>query len=226
MPDIDVPTTCLLDPDGDIVRYLSSSGRGRLHPGWACYHTQMWTVDLGGVTFGVVGMAVGASFAVLVAEQLSACGSTLILSVTSAGRIDQDLSTPCFVLIDKALRDEGTSHHYQPPAQWGHLRQDLRDRLTGAFGELSEPVRVRSSWTTDAPYRETATAIAHAEQLGVACVEMEAAGLYAYAAARHAVVVCLRTSPTQWPPPATTSKRVKTPVLTPLWPCVVPPHLL
>ena len=191
LPDIEVPAICLLDPDGDIVRHLSTSGRGRLHPGWACYHTQMWTVDLHGVTIGVVGMAVGASFAVLIAEQLAASGATVVLSITSAGRIDEQLSTPSFVLIERALRDEGTSHHYQPPAQWSHLREDLRDRLlSGAFDTLTEPVHLRSSWTTDAPYRETATAIAHAEALGIACVEMEAAGLYAYAAARGALVVC------------------------------------
>lgn len=47
-----------------------------------------------------------------------------------------------------------------------------------------------SSWITDAPYRQTASAIASAQQLGVDCVEMEAAGLYAYATARDAAVVC------------------------------------
>jgi len=50
------------------VRYVDASGRGHLHHGWACYHTEMWTVDLDGVDIGVVGMAVGAPFAVLVAE--------------------------------------------------------------------------------------------------------------------------------------------------------------
>jgi purine-nucleoside phosphorylase len=48
-----------------------------------------------------------------------------------------------------------------------------------------------ASWTTDAPYRETATAIAVAEAEGIACVEMEAAALYAYATARQRQVVCL-----------------------------------
>ena len=32
----DVPRVALLDPDGDIVRGVSRSGRGRRHPGWAC----------------------------------------------------------------------------------------------------------------------------------------------------------------------------------------------
>ncbi len=181
---------CLLDPDGDIVRHLQASGRGQQHPGWACYHTDMWTADVDGLLIGVVGMAVGASFAVLVAEQLAASGATLVLSITSAGRIAPQLDTPCFVLIERALRDEGTSHHYQPPARWSHLDQRLWASLAGAFIGLSEPVLTGSSWTTDAPYRETAAAIAHARELGAACVEMEAAGLYAYAAARQAAVVC------------------------------------
>jgi hypothetical protein len=41
-----VPAVRLLDPDGDIVRYLKSGGRGRQHEGWACYHTEMWIVDV------------------------------------------------------------------------------------------------------------------------------------------------------------------------------------
>jgi uridine phosphorylase len=188
---LDVPAVCLLDPDGDIVRYLQVSGHGRRHPGWACYHTEMWTVDVADLAIGVVGMAVGAPFAVLVAEQLVASGATLVVSITSAGRIAPQLRVPCFVLIERALRDEGTSHHYQPPAQWSYLQPRLQAALAGAFTNLAEPVLTGTSWTTDAPYRETAAAIAHAQELGVACVEMEAAGLYAYAAARSAAVVCL-----------------------------------
>ena len=53
------------------------------------------------------------------------------------------------------------------------------------------PLRAGSSWTTDAPYRETAAAIATARAAGIDCVEMEAAALYAYATARHRDVVCL-----------------------------------
>jgi uridine phosphorylase len=191
LPDIDVPAVALLDPDGDIVRHLARTGRGRRHPGWACYHTDMWTVDVDGTEIGVVGMAVGAPFVVLVAEQLAASGAELVISITSAGQISPIGSLPCFVLIDRALRDEGTSAHYLPPDRWSHLDEKLAAKLDGAFTALPEPVLTGSSWTTDAPYRETATAIAAAEAAGVACVEMEAAALYAYATARQRSVVCL-----------------------------------
>lgn len=191
LPEVAVPRVCLLDPDGDIVRLLASNGRGRRHDGWACYHTEMWTVDLDGVPVGVVGMAVGAPFAVLVAEQLAASGAELVVSITSAGQIGSLPTTPCFVLIDRALRDEGTSVHYAPPARWSSIDEHLAAALGGAFGGLPVPVVTGASWTTDAPYRETRTAIAEAEAAGVTCVEMEAAALYAYARARGRAVVCL-----------------------------------
>ncbi len=35
LADLSVPAVCLLDPDGDIVRYLAATGRGRRHAGWA-----------------------------------------------------------------------------------------------------------------------------------------------------------------------------------------------
>jgi purine-nucleoside phosphorylase len=47
-----------------------------------------------------------------------------------------------------------------------------------------------ATWTTDAPFRETASAIAHYQQLGIDAVEMEAAALYAFAAATKRSVVC------------------------------------
>jgi len=49
---------------------------------------------------------------------------------------------------------------------------------------------VGASWTTDAPFRETEEAIEAARSKGILAVEMEAAGLYAFAEARHKAVLC------------------------------------
>jgi uridine phosphorylase len=196
LPDLPVPKVCLLDPDGDIADHLSRTGTGQLHPGWACYHTRMWTTEIDGLTVGVVGSAVGAPFAVLVAEQLAASGADLVISITSAGQLTPIAEPPHFVLIDRALRDEGTSAHYQPPATWSHLGQHLDIALTQALSTVPQTRAAQTvlrgpSWTTDAPYRETGDAIAAARAAGAVCVEMEAAALYAYAAARGRDVVCL-----------------------------------
>ena len=189
-PDVAVPTVCLLDPDGDIVRHLAATGRSAEHPGWACYHTTLWTFDLAGTEVGVIGCAVGAAFAVLIAEQLAVSGCELLISVTSSGSITRVAEPPFFVIIDKALRDEGTSHHYLSPQTWSPAPAHLLGRLDGLSG-LAQPVVTGATWTTDAPYRETAEAIAHAESLGIVGVEMEAAALYAFATTQQFDLICV-----------------------------------
>lgn len=193
LPTTSVPQVCVLDPDGDIVRQLKRTGACRPHEGWACYHSELLAFDLDKFgEVGVVGCAVGASFAVLVAEQLFASGCKFLISVTSAGQITDNGPTPYFVLIDRALRDEGTSYHYLPPSQFANAPDAaLFDRIGEAVSGLSGiAVHRGATWTTDAPYRETEVAITLARQQGVLAVEMEAAALYAFAAARHQPVVC------------------------------------
>jgi len=120
LTDESVPEICILDPDGDLQRQLRRDGRSAACRGWACYHTELDAFAFNGERFGIIGCAVGASFAVLVAEQLFASGCKLLLSVTSAGQIAGEGPTNYFVLIDAALRDEGTSHHYIPPSAASH----------------------------------------------------------------------------------------------------------
>ena len=185
-----VPDVCLLDPDGDIVRRLSAEGRARRHDGWVCYHTDLYVFEESGLTLGVVGCAVGSSFAVLVAEELFASGCKLLISVTSSGQIMPLQAPPYFIVIDRALRDEGTSYHYMPPEAYSYAPEALIGVLEGAFDDLGVPVLRGATWTTDAPFRETGDAIESMRRRGLLAVEMEAAALYAFARARGRPVVC------------------------------------
>lgn len=185
-----VPAVCVLDPDGDIVRELVASGRARRDPAWGCYHTELFVVD-DGTRFGIVGGAVGAPFAVLVAEELFASGCALLVSITSAGQIAPVGTPPYFVLIDRALRDEGTSHHYLPAARFAAADPDLVAWAQNALATAGVGIECGASWTTDAPFRETASLIAARRAEGVLVVEMEAAALYAFARARQRAVLCV-----------------------------------
>ena len=89
-----VPEICLLDPDGDVVRYLQQTGRGHRSQSWACYHTELWETEVDDSPVGVIGNAVGAPFAVLVAEELFASSCGLLVSVTSAGQLDPAMTLP------------------------------------------------------------------------------------------------------------------------------------
>ncbi|MCB0483691.1 MAG: hypothetical protein KDC37_03935, partial [Flavobacteriales bacterium] len=70
--------------------------------------------EIDGQALGIVPYAVGASYAVLVAEQLFVSGCELLISITSAGIIGDIDEEKGFALITEAVRDEGTSYHYLP----------------------------------------------------------------------------------------------------------------
>jgi uridine phosphorylase len=190
LPAADVPEICVLDPDGDIVRRLADAGKSRRAAAWPCYHTELDEFAQDGERFGIIGRAVGAPFAVLVAEQLFASGCRLLISMTSAGQIVARGPTPYFVLIDRALRDEGTSYHYLPPAEFAAADRALVESVMPAMARLAPPVYRGASWTTDAPFRETAAAIARCRARDILAVEMEAAALYAFAESRRRPVLC------------------------------------
>jgi uridine phosphorylase len=186
-----VPDICVLDPDGDIVRHLVATNHARRLTSWACYHTDLFAFEREGVEYGVVGCAVGAAFAVLVAEELFVSGCKLLIGITSAGQIAPVQPPPYFVILDRALRDEGTSYHYLPPAEYSLADAGLVRIAEESLAAAGMTVLVGAAWTTDAPFRETAEAIATAKAEGILAVEMEAAALYAFAAARHQPVLCL-----------------------------------
>jgi uridine phosphorylase len=172
-----------------MVRQLIRGGRAQRDPAWACYHTDLFRVP-GQVELGIIGCAVGAPFAVLIAEELFASGCGLLISMTSAGQLAPIRAPPYFVLIDKALRDEGTSYHYVPPAEFSHADPLLLERVTKGCSELGLAVQRGATWTTDAPFRETAEAISLMRNKGLLAVEMEAAALYAFSKAREKPVLC------------------------------------
>ncbi|MBI4537494.1 MAG: nucleoside phosphorylase [candidate division NC10 bacterium] len=191
LPRGQVPRICVLDPDGDIVRWLVATRRAERSLQWACYHTDLYSFAQDDMRFGIVGCAVGASFAVLVAEELFSSGCELLISVTSAGQIAEPKEPPYFVLIEKALRDEGTSYHYLPPGDFSRIAPGLLRTVEGVFTQTAMPLFRGATWTTDAPFRETASAVARCRDLGIMAVEMEAAALYAFADATQKSVVCL-----------------------------------
>ncbi len=187
----EVPAICVLDPDGDLERHLHACGELRDDANWGCFHTRLAIREGPGGEFGIIGRAVGAAFSVLLAEQLFASGCRFLISLSSAGQVVDLGQPPYFVVIDRALRDEGTSYHYLPPGRFADADGQLLERMLPALTATGVPLHVGPSWTTDAPFRETEAKIARRRVEGLLTVEMEAAGLYAYATAQRKPVLCL-----------------------------------
>lgn len=184
LADTAVPAVCVLEFDGDLTDWLVARQLARPWPTWACFHTPMFAIDVDGQPCGIVPRTIGGPYAVLVAEQLAASGAQVIVGLTSAGRVCPDLRIPSLVVATSAVRDEGTSYHYLHPQQTVEAPDAVADCLHEALRRLGVSVTQGRVWTTDAPYRETRQQLEHHAANGVLAVEMQAASLFAFSAAR------------------------------------------
>jgi uridine phosphorylase len=185
-----VPAVCLLDPDGDLAEYLLKNNLASKNDCWACYHSTLYDFNLGSNSMGIIPCIVGSSYAVLVAEQLFVSGCKLLISVTSAGIINKLNKEKKFALITSAVRDEGTSYHYLSPEKPALLNDQLAHLLNSNNPGEDCPFFNATSWTTDAPYRETQSVINTMMKANVTCVEMEASALYALSEVKNYSIIC------------------------------------
>jgi uridine phosphorylase len=109
-----------------------------------------------------------------VIEELAALGVKTIVGVGTAGGLSPDLEIGQTVVCSAAIRDEGTSHHYAPAGRWAVPDSDLLGALRATFPDAV----VGTSWTTDAPYRETAEEISAYRAEGILTVDMEASAIF------------------------------------------------
>ena len=95
----------------------------------------------------------------------------------SCGALDSEATEGKIIIPTQAYRDEGMSYHYAPPSDYMEIKNG--DRLAGIFEKLHLPFVKGRIWTTDAPYRETKTAVEKRKNDGCIAVEMELAGVQA-----------------------------------------------
>ena len=178
--DGEVPSLCVLEFDGDLTDKLIERDLVRPCESWPCFHTRMWLWPREDPSCGIVPRTIGGPYTVLVAEQLAVCGARGVVGLASAGRVSPDLPLPSVVVADEAIRDEGTSYHYLPPARTVKGNERVTDALEDTLPDAGLPVRRGLVWTTDAPYRETPSQLSRHAADGALAVEMQAASLFAF----------------------------------------------
>lgn len=155
--------------------------------------------------FCAFGPLVGAPFAAMALETLTAWGAKRFLFYGWCGSIDDTILPGEVILPTAAFIDEGTSIHY------GYALCDCvpaasnRQRIQSLLTAADLPYREGSIWTTDAVYRETPSAIQHFRRLGALAVEMEVSALFSVARFLQVeleaiLLVSDRVSPERWYP--------------------------
>jgi uridine phosphorylase len=120
----------------------------------------------------------GSPMVMELAEELAVMGGKKMVLMTWGGILQADIKPGDIVVCNKAIRDEGASYHYLQPEKYVEADSALVDELVTAIKARGSACNIGTTWTTDAPYRETREEVIQYQSEGVKTVEMESAGLF------------------------------------------------
>ena len=150
---------------------------------------------------------IGAPVIASLAEEMIAFGVKKFVILSWGGALQPDLKLGDILICDRAIRAEGVSHHYLPPQKYVCADVNLTNRIKECFERQYVNAKIGSTWTTDAPYRETISEVKQYQAEGVQTVEMETAALFALGEARRVqtgsvVVASDSLASLEWQPPS------------------------
>ena len=134
-----------------------------------------------GIVQGLLGAPACAGFL----EEYIASGVNKVLFCGGGGVLRKDITLGRLVVVDKAVRDEGLSYHYLPPAREVEANKTVLKKITCYLEEHNIDFVVGKTWTTDAFYRETVDKIALRKEEACVIVEMEQSAMMAVAQFRN-----------------------------------------
>lgn len=173
------PPWLIFCPQASLLRHAVKRWRGKRVPGFFGETYLLTKSDHRVAVAG--GFGAGAPVVGALVEAFAVWGVSRFFWLGIAGGLQPELQTGDLVLVETAVRDEGTSHHYLPSEPMVAATTPLTESVAQAISQAKLPCQKGATWTTDAPYRETAAAVARYQQQGVQTVEMEVAALFAVA---------------------------------------------
>ncbi len=177
------PTKCVLCFFFDVLLELTER---KVLSSIGCFRSEMGLYPVYSVKYHeqdivVMNPGVGAPLAAGRLEELIIWGIDLVVACGGCGVLDKELTAGHLVIIDSAIRDEGTSYHYLPPGREVNASPRVTKTLEDVVKSHQLPYIMGKSWTTDGLFRETIAKREQRVKEGCIVVEMEAAALFAVA---------------------------------------------
>ena len=147
----------------------------------------VYTLSVEGRPLAVCHVGIGAPLAGGMLEELIARGGRKFIACGSAAVLNREIAKNQVIVPTTAVRDEGTSYHYLPPAREVSAHPSAVIAIETVLRKHHCPYLTGKTWTTDAIYRETAPKIQLRKSEGCITVEMEAAAFFAVAHFRQVV---------------------------------------
>ena len=139
----------------------------------------IYEVTYKGKRFAFYKARLGAPACVGCFEDVIPMGVKRIILLGNCGVLDSNIKDCGIIIPTKAIRDEGTSYHYAPAADYINVNKKYVDEFVAVLEELGYPYVRGITWTTDAFYRETRAKVEARKKMGAVCVEMECAAMQA-----------------------------------------------
>ena len=131
---------------------------------------------------------IGAPLAIGLLEEMIARGCRKFMVCGGCGVLDKSVAVGHLLIPVSALRDEGVSYHYLPPAREVAMNPVAVAAIEKVLQRHGLEYLRTKAWTTDAIYRETREKAAEYLAEGCLAVEMEAAAFFAVAQFREVLL--------------------------------------
>ncbi len=183
---VDMPERAVVCFFGDVVEAVAEAREARRVVDLVSEHGShtVWEIEEQGERVAFFQPGVGAPLAACFFEEAIEYGVRRAVACGGAGALVPELALGHPIVVAGAVRDEGTSYHYLPPARRVEADPEVVTLLESVLLRHGTTFSTGLSWTTDAPYRETPARIAARQEEGCISVEMEAAALLAVASWR------------------------------------------
>ena len=132
----------------------------------------VYVFESGGGPVTVVHPGVGAPLATGVVEEIIALGVTTLVACGGTGALVDELTLGQVMVVESALRDEGTSLHYAPPSRVIQAERRAVASVSDVLTRRGVPHVVGRTWTTDAFRRETRGRVARRAAEGCQMVDV------------------------------------------------------
>ena len=142
-------------------------------------HWPVYEVNYKGKRFAMYKARLGAPACVGSFEDIIPMGAKRIILLGNCGVLDKSIEDCGIIIPTSAIRDEGTSYHYAPAADYIDVNKKYIPEFIEVLKELGYPYVMGTTWTTDAFYRETRGKVAKRKEMGAICVEMECSAMQA-----------------------------------------------
>ncbi len=139
----------------------------------------VYEVTYRGKRFAYYKARLGAPACVGSFEDVIPMGAKRIILLGNCGVLDKNIQDCGIIIPTRAIRDEGTSYHYMPAADYIDVNRKYIDLFQSVLDRFGYPYVMGTTWTTDAFYRETRKKVADRKKMGAICVEMECAAMQA-----------------------------------------------